>query len=395
MIQKFSVAKKCSGCMACYNICPKNVISMIEDKNGYKYPDVDCTKCVKCNACVKVCNYNKNSQMYDPLEIYAAVAEDTQLMKQSASGGVFSALAKSVVQQGGIVYGCAYDASGEGLTVKHIRVDNIAELGKLAGSKYVQSYIGNCYNKARNDLEAGKKVLFSGTPCQIDGLRGYLKREYDNLVCIDIICHGVPNQKIFDGYIKYLEKKVGNKIVDFKFRDKAKGWGLQGSYTYIDDRQEEKTVLLDSSESSYYQFFLGGDIYRENCYECKYAKSQRCGDITIGDFWGIEDAHPEIMQANGGRFDVKRGISCILLNTEKAVSMMRELDSDVLNLYESSLEKVRETNQQLKNPSKKGKHRTIVLFLFQHFGYGKVEEYWKIYELLQQVKRTLKRKLGN
>ncbi|HAR87529.1 MAG TPA: coenzyme F420 hydrogenase, partial [Ruminococcaceae bacterium] len=199
------------------------------------------------------------------------------------------------------------------LTVKHISVTDIAELPRLQGSKYVQSSIGFAYKEVKQYLLQGRKVLFSGTPCQIDALKGFLNKDYDNLILIDIICHGVPSQKMFNEYVDLLEDKTKMTIDELNFRDKKKGW--DNFYLNITNSNKNKDIFWELS--SYYKFFVKGYIYRENCYSCKYATRKRISDITIGDYWGIRQQHPELFNDDKWFEYSYDGISCVMVNNEK------------------------------------------------------------------------------
>ena len=362
-------SKECSACGACQNICPVDAIHMIPDEYGFNYPQIDNEKCVNCNLCSKVCNeYNVLKKNY-PLEAYAALTNITDI-KKSASGGVFAALATSVLRNGGVVCGCAL----VDMMPKHIIITTEEELEKLQGSKYVQSEIDLIFRDLKRYLENGIEVLFCGTPCQVDGLRKYLKKDYDNLILIDLICHGVPNAKMFKDYVSSLEKN-NRKVINLSFRDKTNGWGLTGKITFSQKGRLHSKPLY-AGESSYYSAFLGGDIYRENCYNCKYANLNRVGDLTIGDYWGIQNEHSDLLTENGGDIDIKRGVSCILVNTQRGQAIIEKYNNS-LNLYKSEPKKVAKTNKQLFEPSAKGKNREQILHQYKIGGYEVVEKAYK------------------
>ena len=267
----------------------------------------------------------------------------------------------------------------EKLVTYHKRIDKCSEIIGLQGSKYVQSNMDNVYTKIKQDLSHNKKVLFSGTPCQVNAVKSYLSsvKEINNLYTIDIICHGVPSQKFFQDYIENYEKIIKGKIIKLKFRDKSEGWGLKGKITYISNKDNKtKEKIIFSHISSYYKLFLNSTIYRENCYTCKYAKKGRCGDITIGDYWGIERQHPEYMKENGGKIDSKKGISCILSNTEKGNELLNNYSNGIIKL-ESTFNKVECFNEQLKLPSKKNNNREKVLSIYKERGYVEVEKWFQ------------------
>lgn len=243
-------------------------------------------------------------------------------------------------------------------------------------------------------MDAGKKVLFSGTPCQIAGLYGYLKKEYANLWTIDVICHGVPNLKFFDDYLSIEGKKRGGVPTGYSFRDKKRGWGMNARLDLRYLSGKEKSTYIPARLTSYNTLFLDGDVYRENCYACPYARKERVSDMTIGDFWGIEREHPELLKQS--EFDEKKGISCILVNTQKAAELCEKL-SDRMYLYESSFMKIAKKNGQLDHPSAKSERRKTVMEIYKKFGYDGVEKWFrKKYKkqiIMHRVYNAIPRKL--
>lgn len=225
----FEKKADCCGCGACQNICPKGAIEMKYDAFGIAYPVIDPALCVECGLCKKVCSYQNQRQRCDaPQLAYAAAAADGVMAKHSASGGVFAALARHILKAGGVVYGCAFSDDDGILIPKHIRVDNESDLHRLQGSKYVQSITGMVYRQVKQDLKEGKNVLFSGTPCQVDALNGFLSpTKSENLLTVDIICHGTPGTRFFVDYIKEMEKQNKGKVLDFRFRDKTGDGGTK------------------------------------------------------------------------------------------------------------------------------------------------------------------------
>lgn len=231
-ITLFEDKSKCCCCSACYNICPQNAIFIKEDEHGYKYPQIDTSKCVKCGLCKRICPYQRKIESYKnkekqemQKESYAAQIINEEILNKSASGGIFAAIATEILNNDGIVYGCSLEKKENKLEPKHIRIDNIENLYKIQGSKYVQSDIKDSLKMVKRDLDEGKIVVFSGTPCQIDGLKAFLKSDYEKLLTIDIICHGVPNARIFQDYIEFEGNKIEGNIIEFKFRDKESRLG--------------------------------------------------------------------------------------------------------------------------------------------------------------------------
>ncbi|WP_278320016.1 Coenzyme F420 hydrogenase/dehydrogenase, beta subunit C-terminal domain [Clostridium tyrobutyricum] len=372
----FKEKKECCACGACLNICPQKAIFMKEDEYGYLYPYIDKTKCINCKICQKICPSQNVININWPINVYGASSiYDKQILK-SASGGVFATFAVEILKNAGVVFGVTLDYSKEILQPLHIGITNLKNLSKLQGSKYVQSLIGTTYQEAKNYLDSGKMVLFSGTPCQIAGLKSYLGKDYDKLITMDIICHGVPNAKFFQDYLKNVENKYKIKIIDFKFRDKSKGWGCNGKIIYKTLSNEKKERIISCKESSYYDLFLKSDIYRESCYECKYASINRQGDISIGDYWGIEKEYPDLFRDSNCMFSIKKGVSCIMVNTLKGNKYFHKINS-YLNIKDTSFEQVALRNDQLNFPSKRGIRREKILKIYKNEGYKAVEEFFK------------------
>jgi coenzyme F420-reducing hydrogenase beta subunit len=327
--------KDCCGCAACLNICPKDAITMIEDEAGFLYPRVNADLCVNCGLCRKVCRFNETSgEAAGEPKVYAAVINDRETLGQSSSGGVFSALANAVLQRGGAVFGAAW---GEEFSLSHIAVRSAEELKRLRGSKYVQSSVGTTFREAKALLDAGEYVCYSGTPCQIAGLKAYLKKDYENLLTIDIICHGVPSLRMLKDDLRYVSGRNPDELKDVRFRDKSYGWGVKGSITAPD-----KKMKYNAGTSPYYFYFLKGEVYRESCYNCRFPSEKRQGDITLGDYWGIRS---ELVKRLGD-VDPDRGVSCVLVNSDKGEKWL-ERAKDSLSLAASDLASVKKRNGQL------------------------------------------------
>ena len=351
--------KDCCACGACVNICPKQAISMKEDEAGYLYPKINKYICIECGACKNVCAYQHHEESNNPIDCYAAVSRNKKQSEKSASAGIFSAIASKVIKDGGTVYGAAFD---DDWNVSHIAVDSIDKLDKLQGSKYTQSNTGHTFSDVKKELINGRYVLYSGTPCQIAGLKQFLRKEYENLLTIDIVCHGVPSNKMLKDYIHSLEEKHKGVISQFSFRDKTLGWGINGS-VFI----KGKKIKLWQSASSYFYYFTKACIYRENCYSCKYTSSHRPADITLGDFWGIEKQHPDYLKD----WDESKGISLIVANTIKGADYLKACD-EYIELKHSSFDKVSAGNAQLRHPSHSDKRDEIV-DLFVEKGWDDIE----------------------
>lgn len=360
---------KCSGCEACRNACPVNAISMERDKYGDIYPMINNDVCISCNKCKQVCNFNNIEVLHENLRTYAYASQRRETIDNSTSGGAFADIARQFLNNGGVVYGAAWD---DQFNVLNIRIVNVDNLIKLQGSKYVQSKIGDAYIQVRADLEDNLKVLFSGTPCQIAGLYGFLGKKLgqsNNLFTIDIICHGVPNIKFLNETLDYM---VGdrNNIQSIKFRDKMLGWGTGGSI-----KAKDKTIPFDSIHSAYYYYYLTNSTYRESCYHCQFAGGKRCSDITLGDYWGIERIHPDIFNVR----DIKNGVSCVLVNTLKGKNIIDSIEP-FGKLYISNLKFVKKMNSRLNKCEPAPLIRKKLREVYLQDGVNGLEQYFRTTE---------------
>lgn len=323
--------KKCSGCCACVSVCKKNCITIKHDHEGFLYPEVDKSLCTNCGLCEKMCQALNPIVSYNEPKTYACYNNDEQSRATSSSGGIFTLIATEIINRGGVVFGAAFD---DEFNVKHISIKDIKDLSQLKGSKYVQSTIGNSYTEAEAYLKNNIPVLFTGTPCQIDGLLHYLNKDYENLYTQDIICHGVPSPKIWQKYIKFREDKAGSKAENIFMRNKKYGW-----QTYSILFEFTNGTIYDKifSEDLFMQGFLSNLYLRPSCYDCKSKTLNRNSDITLADFWGIESMHPDM-------FDNK-GTSLVFVNTKKGHTLFDNI-SDKLILKESCV-----TDAIVHNPS--------------------------------------------
>lgn len=369
----FESKSRCCGCGACMNACPRQAIRMEKDEYGFLYPVINEAQCVSCGLCKMVCAFTegKSRNQAEP-QPYAAASCDAGILKSSASGGIFAELAKAVLARGGTVFGAAWNPD---LTVSHVQIENAGELWRLQGSKYVQSDIGAAYSQAEQQLKAGKEVLFSGTPCQIAGLYGYLKKEYASLYTVDLICHGVPNATLLREDLQYVSGN-GAQISQVSFRDKAYGWGTVGSVVTKDGRKRRYSSL----QSPYYAYFLEGAIYRDSCYHCRFPSEKRVGDITLGDYWGVESAH----QDAGTMMDIRSGVSCVLVNSENGKKLMEYTQGNI-SWIPSDLEKIRRRNGQLVHCCAEPEKRKHILQAYQEKGYQGIVSYWKKRELKSRL----------
>ncbi len=336
---------QCTSCQSCSMICPHHCIEMEENQEGFLYPTIDSERCTDCGVCVARC------PILTPLErspykqeAFGLVLKNSPLLERSASGGAFAGMACQVLKGGGVVFGAAYD---ENLVVKHIGISSQDELHRLQGSKYVAGNVRNSFLQVRDLLRNEKKVLFSGLPCQIAGLRAFLGRDHDNLVTVDLICHGVPSQKLFSKYLDWLGKRTGGRIVYYGFRDKdVAGWSCGGKF-----KTKTKTKTMEAVCDPYYASFLRGETYRESCYRCEFAQMERVGDVTVGDFWGVEKFHPSV--------DTSNGVSAVLVNTPKGKELFQGLQA-CWHSFPCKAAEIRERNTNLNYPAVRPAIRDVV-----------------------------------
>lgn len=326
---------KCTGCFACYNICPKGAIEMKEDEFGYIYPKIIESKCINCGLCKKTCPVLNKVELKKPIKCLAIRTLEKNILNKSSSGGIATIISKKVLENSGIVYGASFMNSCE---VNHIRIENKEDLNKIQGSKYVHSYIKDTYKNVKKDLIADKNVLFIGTPCQIAGLKRYLMKDYKKLYTIDIICHGVPSQKFLKDEIFRINKDLNIDRVNF--RDKK-----YNPFHFTIVKNGGDTFFEIWTKSPYFYTFMKSFTYRDNCYTCRYAGIERCSDMTIGDFWGISKESKFYNTRS-------KGISVALPITEKGTEML-ELIYDCTEFEERDINEAVAGNDQLRDSCKK------------------------------------------
>lgn len=309
----------CYGCGLCKDVCPKNAITMQADKEGFVYPVIDKEKCINCGLCSKLCiyhNYRINEESREFPEVYAMVNKNKVILKNSSSGGIFTSLYKYVLKKKGYVVGVKYDKD---MTPVYDITNKEKECEKFRGSKYVSALTNDIRQKVKEKLEEKKLVLFTGNPCQIAALRTYLKKDYENLILVDIICHGTPSLKIFKQYINYLEEKYNSKVIDFKFRGKKRNF--DGSMIYVTFKNG-KTIEEPATYNNYNRNFLSNYISRKSCYNCEFVNDNKITDLTIGDYWGIENYFSKFAKQN------REGISVLKINTEKGKEIFNCIKDD-------------------------------------------------------------------
>lgn len=324
---------KCCGCTACASICPKQCITMQEDEEGFLYPVINKSLCIGCNLCQKVCPILNQEDERKSLSVYAAKSRDEKMRLASSSGGVFTLLAEKIIDRGGVVFGARFNENWE---VIHDCTETKEGLAAFRGSKYVQSCIGNCYSKAKQYIQDGRQVMFSGTPCQIAGLKRFLGKDYDNLLAVDIVCHGVPSPKAWRLYLRDIvsDKQWINSI---RFRAKSNSWRnfrliIEGA----DSRLNTNELVNEKGyENKWIHAFLLNLTLRLSCHDCQSLRGKSGSDLTLGDYWGIEQFAAD--------FDDDKGCSLVLVNTLKGEEIYSGLNcNSIVTPYKSAV---------LKNPS--------------------------------------------
>lgn len=324
MTKLYTNKRDCCGCGACASVCPCGAIKMVADNHGFKYPLINSEKCIDCHLCARVCQIDKQSDLLAPFakNTYAVKNED-EIRSVSSSGGAFSALSDSVLNDGGLIVGAAY---GESMHVRHTVADDVASRDSMRGSKYVQSDISDVFNEYK--ILSGKKVLFTGTPCQIAAFKlvsKQLKVDSSNWIFVDLVCHGAPSPAVWDNYVRSLEKMQGSHLVSYSFRNKDAGWR---GYHIRADFEDGSVLLDDSSEARGFAVVFSKSLgLRPSCYHCPYSRMQRVGDLTIADYWGIEKDDPE--------FSDNVGVSMVFVNSEQGRVLFAD-SSEFLTLEEET-----------------------------------------------------------
>lgn len=352
----------CTGCAACAGVCAHKAISMVEvPPHGYLHPKINNDLCVDCGLCSKTCPVNNPPVFNSPLTAFAAISKDRDDLMSSSSGAASSVLATHIINKGGVVYGSVEEDYAH---IAHQRIDSLTDLPKIKGSKYVHSYTTDIFPKVKTDLQQGLEVLFLGTPCQIAGLRKYLRKSYDNLTLVDLCCHGVPSQKFLRDDVEHL--------CDVTFRNKgdmSKPWDRWGLYVtfrnkgemskpwdrygvYLSEK-ENKMISSPFLKDNYITAFMSGLLFRENCYTCPYARAERVSDITIADFWGYQ----------GKEIKVDNGISLLMPSTPKGVRLI-EVCKPAFYCEERLAAEAIKGNGQFNHPSSRPKERDAFLRMY-------------------------------
>lgn len=334
-------AADCTGCGACAYVCPTSAIQMAEDACGFVCPEVDESACVHCGRCAAACHMNDPVSLRRgaPVACYGAIERDAGSLRQSASGGIATVLSLEAVEAGGVVYGCVANRED----VRHERMADTTSLERAQGSKYVQSDVSRVLSPLEDDIKAGRAVTFIGTPCQCAAVRR-LFGDSESLTTVDLVCEGVPSQRMYADFLNDLERERGERVTDFRFRDKRGGWSTKNAVVL-----GEGGKPLDEQPHSYYYYyywlFSKALILRDSCYECPYACGERVGDVTVGDFWGVETAG-----LGYGLSDFEAGISCVLVNSERGAEAIKSISSGV-ELRPCEERTISRANAALRHPS--------------------------------------------
>lgn len=384
---KITDKSRCCGCEACRSVCPRNCISMKADKEGFVYPHVDLSQCIDCKLCEKICPVLHPVSSITVPSVYAGINNDTNIRLQSSSGGIFTLIAEQVLQKNGVVFGSCFD---EQWNVVHRYVETREGLSRFRGSKYVQSHIGDSFLQVKRFLEAGREVLFSGTPCQVAGLKNFLRKPYQNLLTVDVVCHGVPGPKVWQ---KYLHESVckayhirrgssfslADKIMKINFRSKEKGWK---TYHVRIEYQNGKDDSMPAAKNIYIQAFLSDLSLRPSCYACSAKLHHVQSDITLADFWGIERLHPEI--------DDDKGCGLILAHNDYTLSLLKGLNCQ---LQEQKLDEVIAFNPSIIHSVKEPVNRNFFYMMLDKTSFAFSYKASASSALLMRIIRKIYRKL--
>jgi coenzyme F420-reducing hydrogenase beta subunit len=369
-----------TGCAACYSICSSECISMKQDTEGFLFPFICKEKCIECGKCEKACHANMLINERKPIQAYAAKNHDEEIRRKSSSGGMFTLFAEYIINEGGVVFGARFNDAWE---VIHDYTETKEGLAAFRGSKYVQSIIGNTYKQAKDFLDKKRYVLYSGTPCQIAGLKCFLQKNYDNLFTIDLICKGVPSPMVWKEYLMELatphsaREEWQKSILSFRFRDKIKGWH---NFRYVFQiRKQNKQNIFTSVEGRKNPYRLGFSyalFLRTSCYYCPVKSLKSGSDITLGDYWGIENVLPE--------FDDNKGVSALLINTDYGDMLFKKISADVM---ETTYADVVKGNKKLIKSFRLSSQRHI---FFRNWSKKKnVKQYIYMFTLTKEIKRSI------
>lgn len=383
--------QNCCGCSACVLKCPKQCITLHEDKEGFLYPKVDTDNCIECGLCEKVCPTISPYDSRKPLQVFAAMNKDEKVRMQSSSGGIFSLIAENVIRNGGVVFGAKFDRKWE---VILDYTETIEGLNAFRGSKYVQARVGDTYKKCEEFLKDGRFVLFTGTPCQVAGLQHYLRKDYETLTTCDFVCHGTPSPLIWREYLSYLSRTTlkNVKYTNISFRDKTEGWRnfsfkIEGINECENNMDPTEKVLFreNLNQNLYMLLFLKNLILRPSCYNCHAKQGRSTSDITIADFWGIDEVLNQV--------DDDRGVSLVLIHSERMRQQFSSLVPDALRVeYDLALK----NNICIEHSVVCTEYRKKFWAQYNRKGFRHIEWIYSdlkptiLYRIIQRIKRTIK-----
>ncbi len=374
--------EKCTGCKMCAAICPHNAISFPVSSEGFWYPQISEQECVNCGLCTKKCPAMRNDKYETKRTAYAAWSRDDDIRRDATSGGIYYEFAKYFLDQGGVLAGCSY--SDDYKSAFHMITDNYEGLNRLKGSKYFQSDTQGIYEEIRNVLKMGKKVLFTGTPCQVVALKNYLQQDYDNLLTVDFICRGVPSPKVHEKKIELYQDKTKSIVTSYRDKSKLRGWANFGELIqFANGRQKFISRWKDEINNCFIEKNLS---MREACYTCKYKDGNNASDITLGDFWGIKGVT---------RKDHVYGVSAVITNNEKGKAYLQGL-KDRIYMAERPLQEVGVSNSAYLYPVERPQNRDIFFQKLEKCGLDKtVKSFTKrnVKERLRQRLRIVKGRL--
>ena len=307
----------CCGCEACVQACPKQCIAFDEDCEGFRYPKVDMTQCIDCGLCEKVCPMLTPFDSRKPLKQFAAINPDNEIREKSSSGGIFSMLAEATIKEGGVVFGVRFDKDWQAVFDYTESIDGLAA---FRGSKYVQARVGDAFARVKDFLTEGRKVLFTGTSCQVSALRHFLHRDFENLLLVDIICHGVPSPKVWKLYLEEVTQNAVRAISDVQFRNKKQGWKRFNFDLTYDNQDRQYNISSCHLQNHFMRIFLQDVILRPSCHACRAKAGSSGSDLTIADFWGIDKINPSL--------DDDQGTSLVLVYSSKGAQYLNALGLD-------------------------------------------------------------------
>lgn len=369
----FTDKNECCGCTACKNACPKNAITMQTDDEGFLYPVIDDALCVNCGICKNVCAFQNGCQKSQIQKSFAVKHKDADTRRASRSGGAFIAISDYILEKGGSVYGAAFD---DDFSVKHIRAVTKEQRNRMQGSKYVQSVVGDSFARVKEDLQNGMYVLFSGTACQVAGLKRCLEKcDTSKLFTCDLICHGVPSPKIWREYLAYREKQYKGKVTNADFRDKSIGWSAHRESVWIDGKKH--------MSNGYTSLFYENEVERPCCYNCKYTSTDRPADFTLADFWGIDRVVKN--------FNDNKGVSLLLVNRDKAVELFDKIKEDI-DFEQTDIQASIRSNPNIAHPTARPASREKFWEYYRKHGFEKTYRKYYIKMSFGKIRTRLKAK---